>query len=91
MHTAICQSCGMPLTDASLLGTEKNGYENKDYCKYCYRNGEFTHPEWDLDDMRSHMMWRMEQDGMPEEIIERIIAKLPDLKRWQINLSNPIS
>ena len=37
----ICQSCGMPITSIEQLGTNKNGSINKDYCKYCYKNGEF--------------------------------------------------
>ena len=41
MENKLCQSCGMPIDDDSLLGTNKDGSINKDYCKYCYQNGEF--------------------------------------------------
>ena len=39
MKNKICQSCGMPIADDKLLGTNKDGSINKDYCKYCYQNG----------------------------------------------------
>ena len=38
----ICQSCAMPITSDDLLGTEKDDSINQDYCKYCYKDGEFT-------------------------------------------------
>ena len=37
----ICQSCAMPLTDESMLGTNQDGSKNEDYCIYCYKNGAF--------------------------------------------------
>ncbi len=37
-----CQSCGMPLTPETALGTEADGTPNGDYCSYCYQNGQFT-------------------------------------------------
>ena len=30
----ICQSCGMPMADDSLLGTNADGTINGNYCKY---------------------------------------------------------
>ena len=41
MNIKICQSCGMPLNNKEELGTNKDGTINNDYCKYCYKNGEF--------------------------------------------------
>ena len=41
-NTPFCQSCGMPLTDEGLLGTEKDGAKAPDYCIYCYKDGERT-------------------------------------------------
>ncbi len=37
----ICQSCGMPMADDSLLGTNADGTINGNYCKYCYKDGKF--------------------------------------------------
>ncbi|MCX6312453.1 MAG: zinc ribbon domain-containing protein [Bacteroidetes bacterium] len=36
----ICRNCNMPLSNSQLLGTEKDGSKNYDYCKYCYAKGE---------------------------------------------------
>ena len=41
MEQNICQSCAMPLTSEDMYSTEKDGSINKDYCKWCYKDGEF--------------------------------------------------
>ena len=33
----ICQCCGMPIDDDSILGRDKDGTLNEEYCKWCYR------------------------------------------------------
>ena len=43
MEQKFCQSCGMPLSDATVLGTETNGSKNEEYCCYCYADG---HLQW---------------------------------------------
>ena len=32
----ICQCCGMPIDDDSILGRDKDGTLNEEYCKWCY-------------------------------------------------------
>ena len=78
----ICQSCTMPLDNPDLLGTEKDGSNSKDYCKYCYQNGHFTHPEMTLDKMEKRMLKYMQKQKLPKEVIERAVNRLPFLKRW---------
>jgi hypothetical protein len=46
-----CQSCGMPLDKPSDFGTERNGELSKEYCHYCYQNGEWTDPNISFDEM----------------------------------------
>lgn len=41
MNNKICQSCGMPISSNDELGTNKDDSINTDYCKYCYKDGEF--------------------------------------------------
>lgn len=43
MEEKYCQCCGMPMgkTD-EMYGTEADSGKSKDYCKYCYENGNFT-------------------------------------------------
>ena len=42
MNQTFCQSCGMPMDDPALRGTERDGSPSPHYCKYCYQNGAFT-------------------------------------------------
>lgn len=41
----VCRCCGMTLDD-STTSKEINGEYNEDYCKWCYREGEFTLDFW---------------------------------------------
>lgn len=85
MNTAaFCQSCGMPLDDDKLFGSYADQSPNKEYCKYCYKSGAFSRPDWDLDDMRTHITRKMESAGIAQEIIESVLAQLPELRRWKI-------
>ena len=77
-----CQSCGMPLTDFEIHGTEKNGYWSCQYCKYCYRNGQFTQPDMTLEEMKYNVRRRMEDMHLPEFVIAKAIDNLPSLNRW---------
>lgn len=71
----------MPLSE-ELLGTEVDGSKSRDYCKFCYHDGQFSHPEYSLEQMMSHLQKRMDKDELPEDIIEAAISRLPHLKRW---------
>ncbi len=39
----ICQCCGMPLEDDGIIGRNRDGTMNEDYCKWCYADGTFTY------------------------------------------------
>ena len=79
----ICQSCAMPIDDESLLGTNKDGSLNSEYCKYCYKDGEF------IDNVTMEEYIDMcskfgEQAGMTNEEMKEYCSKVfPTLKRWQ--------
>lgn len=77
-----CQSCGMPLDNPELLGTEKNGSKSNEYCKYCYRDGAFTNPNMTLKEMTSFVINQMEKINADSKIIDMTISSLPNLKRW---------
>ena len=72
----------MPLDTPDLYGTEKDGTKSNEYCRYCYKNGQFTNPDLTLEEMKEHMMKIMEKDKLPEDILGRAIYRLPFLKRW---------
>lgn len=76
-----CQSCSMPLDNMELLGTEKDGSKNQEYCKYCYENGRFTNPDISLDEMQSLVIHKMEKEKIPENVIDAAVSSLSHLKR----------
>lgn len=84
MENKICQSCSMPLTDEKEFGTSKDGSVNKDYCIYCYKNGEFV----DKVSMEEYIKMNIpfaKQAGMSEEETKEHCEKVfPTLKRWRI-------
>lgn len=79
----ICQSCGMPMADDSLLGTNADGTINGNYCKYCYKDGKF------IDDVTMEEYIEMcsqfgSQANMTNEQMKEFCQKLfPTLKRWK--------
>jgi len=82
-----CQSCSMPIDTPELRGTEKDGTKSSEYCKFCYADGQFTHPDLTLDEMKEHMMKQMEYDKLPADIMEMAVNRLPFLKRWSAKVT----
>lgn len=84
-----CQSCGMPMEDTSLYGSEKDGSKSVDYCKYCYDEGAFT-ADQTLDEMIATCIPFMVKEGMSETEASKLLHEsLPHLKRWT-NTSNRV-
>lgn len=83
MDKRICQSCGMPINDDSVLGTNKDGSINKDYCKYCYTEGEFI-DKVTMEEYIEMCSQYGEQAGMTNEEMKQYCQQLfPNLKRWK--------
>jgi radical SAM superfamily enzyme len=82
-NTIFCQSCSMPLDKPALLGSEKNGSKNSEYCVYCYQNGAFTSPNMTLDKMKVLVKEQMEKMKINYETINMAVSSLPHLKRWK--------
>ena len=79
----ICQCCGMPLSEDSMISREADGSYNEDYCKWCYTDGEFAYQSKEslLDFLIGHMP---NPDNLPEE--ERraqFDSYLVQLKHWK--------
>ena len=82
MENKICQSCGMPITSEDLLGTNKDGSINNDYCKYCFLNGEFI-DKVTMEEYIEMCSKYGSQVGMTNEEMRLFCEKLfPTLKRW---------
>lgn len=79
-----CQSCGMPMPEQDLLGTDREGVKTEDYCKYCYENGEFKQPDITLQGMIDLCAGYLVQQGFAEADARGMLAQtLPLLKRWR--------
>ena len=60
----VCQCCGMPLEDA-MIGRDKDGALNEDYCKWCYADGTYTYG--DMDELIDVCIPHMVKEGFTEE------------------------
>ncbi len=86
MSEKFCQSCGMPIKDSEMLGNEKDGTKNQDYCIYCYDNGQFTQEDINMEQMIENCLPFMKEHGMKEDYARSLLNEnLPTLKRWQKN------
>lgn len=79
----VCQCCGMPLNEDSLISREPDKSYNEDYCKWCYVDGEFVYKSKDslIDFLVNHMP---NPDNLAEE--ERRIQfnkYLSELQHWK--------
>lgn len=81
---ARCQSCGMPLGEG-FYGTETDGLQALEYCKFCYQKGEYTQPDLLMQEMIEMSIENMiEKKKMPEEKARELASNfIPQLKRWQ--------
>lgn len=83
MKEKICQSCGMPITSDSQLGTNLDGSKNEDYCKYCYQDGEFI-DKVSMEEYIEMCSKYGSQAGMTNEEMKLHCETLfPTLKRWK--------
>ena len=77
----ICQCCGMPLDD-SIIGRNKDGTLNEDYCQWCFADGTYTYSN--MDDLIDVCLGHMVNENFSEEQA-RIYLKqtLPKLDYWK--------
>ncbi|MBR3640977.1 MAG: helix-turn-helix domain-containing protein [Oscillibacter sp.] len=78
----ICQCCGMPLESDEILGRDKDGALNEEYCKWCYADGTYTYD--DMDDLIDVCIPHMARSGFTEEQARAYMKeKLPKLDYWK--------
>ena len=76
-----CQCCGMPLDD-SIIGREKDGTLNENYCQWCYADGTYTYS--DMDDLIETCLPHMVKEGFTEEQAREYMKQmLPTLDYWK--------
>lgn len=81
-RTLVCQCCGMPLSDDSMISRDVNGDFNEDYCKWCYTDGKFTYQK--KDDLLDFLVKAMPNpDNMGDDERRKLFdAHLSLLKHW---------
>lgn len=78
----ICQCCGMPLSEDSLISHEKDGSFNENYCQWCYADGNYTYS--DMDDLIDNCIPHMAKQGFSEEQARTYMKQmLPKLDYWK--------
>ncbi|MCI6701406.1 MAG: helix-turn-helix domain-containing protein [Solobacterium sp.] len=76
----ICQCCGMPLED-DIMSKEKDGSINEDYCKWCYKDGNFTYN--DMESLISFCENTMSNETFSKQQVRDYMSNLlPKLKHW---------
>jgi len=78
----ICQCCGMPLSEDSMISREPSGEFNEEYCKWCYTDGNFAYKNKDdlLDFLIGHMP---NPDGVDDDVRRsQFDGYLTGLRHW---------
>ena len=79
----VCQCCGMPLTEDTMISKEPDGSFNEDFCKWCYADGKFAYKSKDslLDYLVGHMP---NPDNLPDDKRRtQYDGYLSQLKHWK--------
>ena len=81
-----CQCCGTPFSIPNMpKGTDANGVENPDYCKWCYDDGSFADATMD-DVIEKSAPYLVQATGVSlDEAVSFMGALLPSLKRWKLS------
>lgn len=81
----ICQCCGMPLEDDSILGHNHDGTLNEDYCKWCYADGTYTYSN--MDELIEVCVRQMANENFTEvqarTYLKELLPKLDYWKRYE--------
>ena len=76
------------MAKAADFGTEKDGSPSKEYCTYCYQNGEWTQPNITLEEtiaMGHQAIDNMADWSAPKKWILKKLCpmQIKSLKRWK--------
>lgn len=88
MEQTFCQSCGMPMRD-EFNSTNQDGTVNTTYCRFCYKDGQFT-SDVTMDGMIEHCVKYLDEFNgasetqfTKEEAIAEMKKYFPTLLRWK--------
>ena len=79
-----CQCCGTPFSVPNMdKGSDANGIENPNYCKWCYDGGTFANETMD-EVIEKSAPYLVEATGVSlDEAVSFMGALLPTLARWK--------
>ena len=80
----VCQSCGMPMAETQQHGSNADGSASGEYCRYCFRSGEFTVQLDKEAFIEMQVKIAREKMGMDEAQARKMAeGVIPTLKRWK--------
>ena len=84
----ICQSCRMPMKEKDDFGTNEDGSNNNDYCRFCFHGGKFTDEGITVEQKAEKIAGIMaKMKGTTEEqakdMAKKYLPQLKELKRWK--------
>lgn len=78
----VCQCCGMPLEDDSMIGYNRDGTPNEEYCRWCYADGTYTYSN--MEDLIEVCVRNMANGDCTEEQARAYLEELlPNLDYWK--------
>ena len=83
-HQLICQCCGMPL-EYAIIGRDKDGALNEDYCQWCYADGTFMYSNMDdlIDVCVPHMVNASFTEEQARSYMKEMLPRLDYWKRYE--------
>lgn len=81
----VCQCCGMPLDDETLISRNSDGTPNEDYCKWCYADGTYTYSDMDdlIDVCVKHMVGEQFTEAQARSYMKGLLPTLDYWKRYE--------
>lgn len=75
----------MPLVEEEDFGTNGDRSRNEEYCRYCFKNGDYTDPGLSMEQQIENVAETgADQFGIPKARARELARDfLPALKRWR--------
>lgn len=74
----------MPIKkDPKKGGSNADGSKSKMYCSYCYEDGAFTQPDFNVEQMKQFCTQKLMEQGIPSFLASMMVTRLPKLQRWK--------
>ncbi|MBU1027180.1 MAG: zinc ribbon domain-containing protein [Candidatus Margulisbacteria bacterium] len=84
VQALICQSCAMPMQKEEDFGTNADNSKNKEYCHFCFKDGQFTDPDLTMEKQIEKMAGMAAKMNIAEDKARAMAQNiLPNLKRWK--------